>query len=82
MNGEQLINDFIKIYGREQGQRIYMNVMPGILADFSKMLAKAGPGREVSEEYILEDKKAALSLCGRAVRNGLPEIEAKVKSLI
>ena len=51
-----------QIYGPSEGVRVYMTVMPGILADFRKMLGAAKKGEEVSEEYILEDKKAVLKL--------------------
>lgn len=60
----QVINKLKEIYGEAEGIRIYMTVMPGILADFRKMLDAAKPGSGISEEYILEDKKASLKLHG------------------
>lgn len=76
MNADHLIKEFQKIYGAEAGMRICTTVMPGIIADFSKMLARERTGREISEEYILEDGKAVLKLKGRTSENGIPDISA------
>ena len=41
MNTESIISKLKKIYGPAEGIRVYMTIMPGILADFNKMLDKA-----------------------------------------
>ena len=54
--------------------------MPGILADFSKMLNNAGPDAHVTEEYNLEDRKGTIVLECEKV-NGVPgEISASLKT--
>ncbi len=55
-----------------------MTIIPGILADFNKMLAKSGSGHEVTEEYRLEDGKGSVFLRGRIMPSGEKEIEAEL----
>ena len=52
------------IYGPAEGTRVLMTILPGITADFRKMLERAEPGEEISEEYFLEDGKCSVRLAG------------------
>ena len=77
MNTESIISKLKKIYGPTEGIRVYMTIMPGILADFNKMLDKAAAGEEVREEYILEDGKARIVLHGHKDKTGVT-VESEV----
>ena len=57
-----------EIYGSAEASRILMTVMPGITADFRKMLETSAPGETVREVYNLEDGRCAICLEG--VRKG------------
>ena len=72
MNTEALIQKLNELYGDEQGMKVYVTIMPGILADFKKMLSSAAPGEEISEEYRLEDGKGTVVVTG--MRNASGEI--------
>lgn len=78
MKEEDPIIRLKEIYGPEKGMQIYMNIMPGILADFTQLLNAADPGQRVEEEYILEDQKARLRLVGEKKKHGAPDIEIRV----
>lgn len=71
MNSEKVLSALKTIYGDSEGIRVYMTVMPGIMADFNKMLDKAKTGEEVREEYILEDRKARIILHGHKDKTGI-----------
>ena len=66
-------------YGYEKGMQVFMTVMPGIMADFRKMLAASPVGMPVMEEYKLEDGKAVITLSGRRLSNGAQEIDAQIR---
>lgn len=78
MNVEKLMDGLNKIYGPGRGAVVYMTIIPGILADFDKMLAKAGPDSEVTEEYRLEDGRGAVFMKGKVSPSGEKEIEAEL----
>ena len=80
MDTQKIINRLDEIYGPGKGMKIYMNIMPGILADFDKMLGKT-KGAKVTEEYRLEDGKASLCVTGKRSANGRPDIEVDVKRI-
>ena len=63
MNTDELIRQFQARYGPGNGMKVYFTVMPGILADFSRMLDER-PGETMTEEYRLEDGKGSLILTG------------------
>ena len=65
-----------EIYGSAEASRILMTVMPGITADFRKMLANAAPGETVREVYNLEDGRSAICLEG--VRRGSEELVTRL----
>ena len=47
MDPQSVIRQFERIYGPGKGTQMYLTVMPGILADFQKMIANADPGQTV-----------------------------------
>lgn len=80
MDAQKIINKLDDIYGPGKGMEIYMNIMPGILADFDRMLG-AAKGEQVMEEYRLEDGKGALYVTGKRSANGRTDIEVNVAGL-
>ncbi len=79
MKLKELEGELGKIYGPRAGA-VFRTIMPGILADFSKMLNNAGPDAHVTEEYNLEDRKGTIVLECEKV-NGVPgEISASLKT--
>ncbi len=77
MDTQKIINRLDEIYGPGKGMSVYMNIMPGILADFDKILGKS-KGSMVTEEYRLEDGKGSLYVTGRRSANGQTDIEVNV----
>ena len=62
---EQCIqNEIDSIYGIEYGKRTGKVLIPAFLGDFRKVLEKNPAGKEVSEEYMTEDRKMHLILKG------------------
>ena len=82
MNTDKIIRELEKIYGSEKGGKIYMTIMPGILADFNKMLRRASTGQKVTEKYQIEDNKAAIVLNGSRKAKDDFDIDAEVVSNI
>ena len=78
MDAKKIINQLDKIYGSGKGMNVYMTVMPGILADFDKMLKEAPFGTTISEQYNLDDNRCSLSLTGKRTPSG-QEISIEVK---
>lgn len=78
MNTDRLLDEFKHCYGSSEGLRIYLTVMPGILADFNKMLAKAPAGQRIREEYRMEDGSSTLILEGTRKGNGNQDLEARL----
>ncbi len=66
-----LQKEIAAIYGPAEGLRISMTILPGIAADFKKMLDAAGPEQEVSETYHLEDGRASVTLHGKKTLIGV-----------
>ncbi len=64
MQSDILMEKLEKVYGKGKGAKVYTTVMPGILADFERMLSSAGDGEEISEEYCLEDGKGIIVVRG------------------
>ena len=60
----ELLDVFKKRFGDAEGARIYMTIMPGVLAGFKKMLDHK-PGKVLQEEYFLEHTKGKLCLQGQ-----------------
>lgn len=80
MDTQKVINQLDEIYGPGKGMNIYMNIMPGILADFDRMLNKS-KGAVLTEEYRLEDEKAVLHATGKRSANGQTDIEINVRGI-
>ncbi len=80
MDTKKIINQLDDIYGPGKGMEIYMKIMPGILADFDRMLGRA-KGEQVMEEYRLEDGKGSLYVTGKRSANGQTDIEVNVANL-
>ena len=80
MDTKKIINKLDEIYGTGKGMNIYMNIMPGILADFDRMLGKA-KGDQVTEEYRLEDNKAVIYVTGKRSASGQTDIGIDIKRL-
>ena len=79
MDANKLIRQLDGIYGEGRGKEIYSVIMPGIMADFQKLLNRAGVGKEVSEEYGLEDGKGIVSLTGRRNADGSITAEGEIR---
>ena len=74
----ELENELKTIYG-EDGPRVFRTILPGILADYTKMINAAGPNAAVREVYHLEDGKGAVVLSCRKT-SGVPgPIEAELQ---
>ena len=76
---EELIKQLEELYGSGKGFKVYSTIMPGILADFNKMLRNSPVGREVVEEYHLEDGKAVIYVQGNRSANGQTSIRAQLE---
>ena len=77
MTGSEVLSRFQEWYGPQEGLKVYMTVMPGILSDFTGMLEKR-PGERLREEYRLEDGKGTLVLCGCKMRGRDAQVEFSV----
>ena len=77
MDTQKIINQLDEIYGIGRGMEVYMTIMPGILADFDRMLG-AAKGTRVTEEYRLEDGKGSLYVTGKKTANGQADIDITV----
>ena len=66
----RIIEELKQRYGEREGLRIFMTVMPGIMADFRKMLLASPPEKTVREEYHLDDGKTTLALTGSRDERG------------
>lgn len=78
MNAELVVRQLSEIYGPQKGQSIYLAVMPGVLADFRKMLGTARSEEKISEEYYLDDGRAFLAVSGSRRRDGSLDIDVQV----
>ncbi len=81
MDTQKIINQLDEIYGSGKGMNVYTTIMPGILADFDRMLGKA-KGAQVTEEYRLEDGKGSLYVTGKRSANGQTDIEVTVRKIL
>lgn len=79
MSNSRLLEQLKKKYGNKEGTRIYLTIVPGILADFKKVLAKADPDVVVSETYNFEDGDGAVIVTGSKDSSGNSSIEAQLK---
>ncbi len=78
MAGSNLKEQLIKRYGAKEGMRIYLAIVPGILADFKKVLKEKAPDEIVSETYHFEDGDGAVIVTGSKDSSGKPQITAEL----
>ena len=75
---DTLIEQLESLYGQGKGFKVYTTIMPGILADFNKMLNAAPAGKEVTEEYHLEDGKGVIIMSGRRTSDGQITMKSRI----
>ena len=78
MTNEEIIGRFRTWYGEQEGMKVYLTVMPGIMADFDRMLGNR-PGELISEEYKLEDGKGSLILTGMKKPDGTVQVDTQCR---
>ena len=76
MAKNQLLEQIKKRYGTQAGTKIYLTIVPGILADFKKMLKDAEPGQEITETYHFEDGDGGVEVKGSRNEAGEMKFEA------
>ena len=81
MADSRLLDQLKKKYGAKEGTRIYLTIVPGILADFRKMLKQAQPEEEITETYRFEDGDGAVLVKGSRSASGENRIEAELVKL-
>ena len=54
-----------KVYGPESGEQTGKILIPAFLSDFRNVLSKSDAGKNVTEEYMTEDKRIHLILKGQ-----------------
>gem|GEM_PF-2169471 len=74
---EEIVKELTHRYGSAEGSRIFMTVMPSVLADFNRMLEKTSGGKQIRETYRLEDGKGTLELKG-SLKDGRPQISMRL----
>ena len=79
MAGNKLLDQLKKRYGNQRGTKIYLTIVPGILADFKKMLKEAEPDQEITETYHFEDGDGGVEVKGSRNAAGEMKIEASLK---
>lgn len=66
--------EFIRLYGPRRGPKICGAVIPGVMADFRKVLAGAEPGVPIGETYRADDRRTVVRLEGRRLPGGGAEL--------
>ena len=79
MAAGQLLDELKKRYGAKNGTKIYMTIVPGILADFKKVLGRSDAGEMVTETYHFEDGDGGVVVTGSKDTAGQMQIEAHLK---
>ena len=79
MASSQLMDELKKKYGVKNGTKIYMTIVPGILADFKKVLGKAATGEAVTETYNFEDGNGGVVVTGSRDASGNMHIDAHLR---
>lgn len=78
MEPDSIMNTLQEWYGPQRGMKVYLTVMPGIMADFNRMMDRR-PGETVCEEYKLEDGKGSIVLSGWKKQDGTAQIRAECR---
>ena len=81
MDTQKIIDRLDVIYGKGRGMEVYTNIMPGILADFEKMVKTSKAGDKITEQYRTEDGRAVLTATGTKSDNGILDISIEVTGL-
>ena len=81
MDTQKIIDKLDGIYGKGRGMEVYTNIMPGILADFEKMVKNTKAGEKITEQYRTEDKRAVLTVTGSKTGNGTLDMSIEVTAL-
>ena len=81
MDTQRIIDRLDGIYGKGRGMEVYTNIMPGILADFEKMVKNTKAGEKITEQYRTEDKRAVLTVTGSKTGNGTLDMSIEVTAL-
>ena len=81
MDTQKIIDKLDGIYGKGRGMEVYTNIMPGILADFEKMVKNTKAGEKITEQYRTEDKRAVLTATGSKSGNGILDMSIEVTGL-
>ena len=81
MDTQKIIDKLDRIYGSGKGIGIYTTVMPGIIADFERMIKSSKVGSRVSEQYRLEDGRAVLIASGSKSHNGMVDMSIEVTGI-
>ena len=81
MDMDNIIRHFREWYGPQEGMKVYLTVIPGIMADFNRML-DCRPGEMVSEAYKLEDGKGTIILSGRKKKDGTVRVSAECRAAV
>lgn len=81
METDKIIEQLDAIYGKGKGMGIYTTIMPGIIADFTRMLKKSHAGVIMSEQYNLEDGKAVVNVLGTKTKSGQTDINIDVRKI-
>lgn len=81
MDTQKIIDKLDGIYGMGRGMEVYTNIMPGILADFEKMVKKSATGARISEQYRTEDGRAVLTVTGSKRKNGITDMSIEVTAI-
>ena len=81
MDTQKIIDKLDGIYGQGRGMEVYTNIMPGILADFEKMVKNTKAGEKITEQYRTEDKRAVLTVTGSKTGNGTLDMSIEVTAL-
>lgn len=61
---EELREQIIKVYGFNDGLRIFGMVLPNIEKDFLEELSRSMVGLEKKEEYCFDDREGSITLVG------------------
>lgn len=78
MDTEAVLSEFRKRYGSAEAMRVYLTVIPPVIADFKGMLEQSVPGTELTEEYRLEDGKGTIRLTGSRRTDGTKHVDIQI----
>ena len=71
---ENVRAQFVRVYGKERGEKVCGVVIPAVMGDFRKTVLKAKPGAVVTEQYRTDDRKTDITVTGRRETRGGREV--------